>query len=1538
MTQAAVDSKGTDFIFAFTPNLNGTGTLSLFITGEQDTQGIVEIPGLNVQTSFSVTANQITTVPISLQAQQLPNNRISNLGVKVSAESEITVYGLNQKPATTDAFLALPIDALGLEYRTMSYSVRDWDWPSQFAITGAFDGTQVTIVPSAHAGPNGFFIARRAGVPFTITLNKGQTYFLTGRNGADLIGTRITATAPVAVTSGDECTYVPTNRGFCDHLIEMIPPVASWGESFLTVPSATRKGGDIFRILASQNNTQIRINGQHVYTLNAGKFYQDILSVSSQIETSAPVLVSQFARGTATDGVIGDPYMMLIPPTEQFLQNYTFSTPATRFEINYVNIVAPTAEIGSIFLDGQPVDNALFKPIGSSGFSGAQVPVSKGAHTLVGGVPFGIYVYGFAAHDSYGYPGGMAFEFINPTGDSFAPNVRLTPVDDTIVGIATDSEDINANGALDTGEDLNSNGLIGRRSEDINGNGVLDAGEDLNSNGLIDRDTGIFRIELDPGFSNLQLDVPSFTPGALRVDFTITVIDRNQPGVGVLRIVDGAGNTKEVPIDLSLVPTLSDVQVISTLSSDSIELDEDSLSVPPYNVTIVDGNTVIEWRFDRIAVDEIQDIDFDIILRNPVPGEQRLVSQKLEVIYTDVNGNEVHTELGPQFVNVSSSIFRLSIDTDRSSYTANEQVVITGQLENLSDAAATTSLHITIRDAQGILVSDLGVIADLTLGPNETQSLSGTDFFIGALLEGQYEVHVELLDDSGQPIALAVAPFLVVTPSAQKLSAGITTDKQTYAPLETVAIQNRIINQTPNAILENLTAVTTVYDPDNQVFFSQSTAIPQLLPNALRDINYDVPLGQALPGVYRLMLVVKDADDVERALAETTITLLSTAETGSGLAGQLAVVPTPVLKTEFVSLKASVENLGNSNVANLPLTLSIIDPASQQVITQWTETVGSLTTQGEHLFERQWQAIGTIGSTFIAVLQADIGGETRLLAQNSFVIGSKIDSEFAQGSRGRLLVLLDSERCSGLTSLELDAALSSLAADATVTVEAFNAQGMLIDSETVSLSNFADVVNLNPGVDTDLLITELTTNGLGIRLQATGSSTAKLESEYSIVANIQNNGTVLRIESGAVHTSCSQPVSLGDVHGSFEISGFTTIPATDGRPANVNQRGVPTLAQQHQFLETLLQREGWSYTIVTDSNTFAHELRSGGYVQYALLSRHMKLDEQVQKELREAVYRGEGLLVAGRHDHRNGRIDDALGVKFKGKHAKATGMALSESVLHTAAETTFATGDKRLRVELAGAEVVGRFQFAAGQAPKQAGRDAAVTINSYGAGRSVYNGFNLLAESTVSGDGSLLAELLSNTLGHIHPDTLIIRAGGVVPLRLTLTNNGTPSSGRVVISPPPGGEVIDGSGGTVDASGTLIIPFTLATGALAEFDVWIRLPVTTEPVSIEALIQVGQAPTFADHNTITFTITPVADTTFADVIATIDAVSGKDNRISQARKHVQRAEREWNTGNITDALKALLKAADALMASESSESPNMRRQIDQLIWQLARQL
>ena len=195
------------------------------------------------------------------------------------------------------------------------------------------------------------------------------------------------------------------------------------------MPLKTRLNGDTFKFLASEDGTEVKVNGTTVATLNAGEQHQQIIDGSSSVTANHPILVSQFSNSSSYDGVTSDPFMMLIPPFEQFQQGYTITTPASGFAQNFVNVVAPDAAIGTIKLDGTVVPASAFSPIGSTGFQGAQLDVALGSHTVTGdGQPFGVFVYGFDSFDSYGYPGGASFAPI-----ARVANLSLTPPSETVL-------------------------------------------------------------------------------------------------------------------------------------------------------------------------------------------------------------------------------------------------------------------------------------------------------------------------------------------------------------------------------------------------------------------------------------------------------------------------------------------------------------------------------------------------------------------------------------------------------------------------------------------------------------------------------------------------------------------------------------------------------------------------------------------------------------------------------------------------------------------------------------------------------------------------------------------------------------------------------------------------------------------------------------------------------------------------------------------------------------------------------------------------
>ncbi|MCZ4410572.1 T9SS type A sorting domain-containing protein [Cryomorphaceae bacterium 1068] len=407
-------SLGTDFWLVFNEtipeDLNASPPriidLQIFISSPTGASGTVTIDGIGFSESFDVESDGLITVNIPDGALIIGSNVIDSKGIRIESDNPISVYGLNQRSFSTDAYLALPINAWGSNYYVMSYSNLAQFTGSQFAVVAKEDNTVLTITPTATIGFN------TAGIPFEITLDEGEVYQGRSVAGSDLTGTLVESSVPVGVFGSHFCANVTLNDVACDHLVEMLPPLSSWGQSFVTVPFAEREGGDVFRVLASTDNTQVTINGSVVSTLDEGEFYETILVDASSIETSEPALLAQFMRGTTADGLDGDPAMVLIPPREQFVGEYTVSTPASGFETNHMNIVVDNNGLGSILINGVLIDAEEFTPIAGTTFNAAQIAIELGTYNLTSNTAFGIFVYGTNPADSYAYPGGQIYSAV----------------------------------------------------------------------------------------------------------------------------------------------------------------------------------------------------------------------------------------------------------------------------------------------------------------------------------------------------------------------------------------------------------------------------------------------------------------------------------------------------------------------------------------------------------------------------------------------------------------------------------------------------------------------------------------------------------------------------------------------------------------------------------------------------------------------------------------------------------------------------------------------------------------------------------------------------------------------------------------------------------------------------------------------------------------------------------------------------------------------------------------------------------------------
>ncbi|XP_019638865.1 PREDICTED: uncharacterized protein LOC109480924 isoform X10 [Branchiostoma belcheri] len=495
------DNRGTEFVVGFLQN-HGASQLELFITSASSEPATVTItaPGASYTEQLVVTdaAVQVVTLPRSVM---LTGHERAQKGVLVTADREIILYGVNKERHTTDGFLGLPVDVLGKEYFVASYTPAFREYPSEFGIFGVEDGTSVSVTLKGTVYHDGRDY--HAGSVITLTLDRLEAVQFQGRYLSDLTGTHIVSDKPVSVMSGVRCDKVPNQFAACDHLVEHVPPVNTWGQRFVTVPLAVRQAGDIFRLVAARNGTDVSVTGVTPRTLDAGDFWELDLSSSTYktITSSQPIMVLQYSKGQDSDGIATDPFMMYLPPVEQFAADYTFATvdALSTAYTSYVNIVIKTSQTSGLTYDGNPLPSSTtWSPIPDTDLSATQLHIgSTGTHKIKHQsaiVTFSLFYYGFSYADSVGFPGGLRLASISGGCDVTEPMVGD--------GVDNDCDQL-VDEELLNGIDDDGDGLIDEDLADVNHDvDECELGlDDCDPDAVCVNTHGSYKCECKPGFT-----------------------------------------------------------------------------------------------------------------------------------------------------------------------------------------------------------------------------------------------------------------------------------------------------------------------------------------------------------------------------------------------------------------------------------------------------------------------------------------------------------------------------------------------------------------------------------------------------------------------------------------------------------------------------------------------------------------------------------------------------------------------------------------------------------------------------------------------------------------------------------------------------------------------------------------------------------------------------------------------------------------------------------------------------------------------------
>ncbi|MEI7662180.1 MAG: IgGFc-binding protein, partial [Bacteroidota bacterium] len=252
---------------------------------------------------INIPANGFSTIDLSPfldMVENKPANTVLNYGIHIVASAPVSIYyeiastyclcnpelyTLKGKNAVGSDFL---IPTQNFFSNAGGYSPTPYN---AFDIVATDDNTAVTITPSKD------IVGHAQGIPFVINLGKGQTWsaLATSQLAANhLFGSKVTSTKPIAITMTDDLLYGIT--GCADIIGDQIVPVGITGKEYIAVKGNLTNDGNRAFILATQDATQVFIDGNPVpvATLNTGQLYNDdILASSAYIVTDKPVYVFQ---------------------------------------------------------------------------------------------------------------------------------------------------------------------------------------------------------------------------------------------------------------------------------------------------------------------------------------------------------------------------------------------------------------------------------------------------------------------------------------------------------------------------------------------------------------------------------------------------------------------------------------------------------------------------------------------------------------------------------------------------------------------------------------------------------------------------------------------------------------------------------------------------------------------------------------------------------------------------------------------------------------------------------------------------------------------------------------------------------------------------------------------------------------------------------------------------------------------------------------------------------------------------------------------
>ena len=387
----------------------------IYITSKNNCSGLIKNRFGSFSQSFEILGGKqnVIDIPVSLfysNEFEIVEQKGAFIQTTDSVQLFLAVKGLLHFYEITQI---LPLQSLGSDYMILTYANSAGSLAqslSGFLILGVEDNSLIEISPN-QTSINGI-----PPIPFTIQLNQGESYFYQANKDMDLTGSFIHALncKKVAVFSGANLSFIPISCPLAaanNMLLEQNLPVNTLGTAFLISPAPNMEK-ELIKIVATQNNTVINVNGIIKTIINKGVSYEEYCVEPTFIKTNKPVSAAHFGVGfCSTTQKYGGPFMTMITPIEQAIKYSTISTSINPPLISnqYLSIYVKTTDKDFTYLNNKNISSQfkLFPKL--TEYSVAQILLDTGVYVIQNSNGYTAEVSGYrtgTSGTSYGYSAG----------------------------------------------------------------------------------------------------------------------------------------------------------------------------------------------------------------------------------------------------------------------------------------------------------------------------------------------------------------------------------------------------------------------------------------------------------------------------------------------------------------------------------------------------------------------------------------------------------------------------------------------------------------------------------------------------------------------------------------------------------------------------------------------------------------------------------------------------------------------------------------------------------------------------------------------------------------------------------------------------------------------------------------------------------------------------------------------------------------------------------------------------------------------------